>query len=121
MAKIIKYKLLTENKRKIPVRVPHIDDTGSPILDDNGKPVTTVEMREETKQTFANCSICCPTKDDYEKNLSIAQREAYNGEYTVEGEFDPEPETPLAGSDVSVWDELDAAYQAGYKEGVESV
>lgn len=30
-------------------------------------------------------------------------------------------QNPPGGSDTAVWDELDAAYQAGYKEGVESV
>ena len=35
--------------------------------------------------------LICPTKSDFETNLPIAQEEAYNGEYTVEGEFDPVP------------------------------
>jgi hypothetical protein len=45
-----------------------------------------------------------------EANEEIAKREAYNGEYTIEDDGQPEPENP---SDESVWDELDAAYQRG--------
>ena len=33
----------------------------------------------------------------------------------------PEPEQPEAEVEPTVWDELDAAYQAGYQEGVDSV
>lgn len=33
----------------------------------------------------------CNTEADFEINLPIAQEEAYNGEYTVEGEFDEYP------------------------------
>ena len=33
----------------------------------------------------------------------------------------PPKSEPGTGDDSSVWDELDAAYQAGYQEGVESV
>ena len=51
-----------------------------------------------------------------EANEEIAKREAYNGEYTIEDDGEPEPE-PTASVDESVWDELDAAYQ----EGVDSV
>ena len=38
--------------------------------------------------------LTCHTEADYEINLSIAKVEARNGEYTVEGEFDPEPVEP---------------------------
>lgn len=51
-----------------------------------------------------------------EFNMEIARKEAYNGEYTIEDNGKPEPETP-SGDDSTVWDELDAAYQAGYDEG----
>lgn len=50
-----------------------------------------------------------------EANEAIAQKEAYNGEYTIEDDGQPDP-TPT-GDDSAVWDELDAAYQ----EGVDSV
>lgn len=45
-----------------------------------------------------------------EANEEIAKKEAYNGEYTIEDDGQPEPEIP---SEDSVWDELDAAYQRG--------
>ena len=48
-----------------------------------------------------------------EENLEIAKAEAYSGEYTIEDDGQPEP----APSETSVWDELDAAYTAGYDEG----
>lgn len=38
--------------------------------------------------------IMCPTEFSYNANLLIAQKEAYNGEYTVEDDGQPEPETP---------------------------
>ena len=48
----------------------------------------------------------------------IAKAEAYNGEYTIEDDGQPEPVVPPTPEDeISVWDELDAAYQ----EGVDSV
>ena len=34
---------------------------------------------------------------------------------------EPEPEEPETDTEPSVWDELDAAYTAGYQEGVDSV
>ncbi len=51
-----------------------------------------------------------------EANLELAKEEAYNGEYTIEDDGKPEPESEPSEDD-SVWDELDAAYQ----EGVDSV
>ena len=39
---------------------------------------------------------------NYEKNLSIVKREAYNGEYTIEDDGEPEPElTPTTEQRVS--------------------
>lgn len=52
-----------------------------------------------------------------EINEEIAKREAYNGEYTIEDDGQPEPEPTPSEGDSAVWDELDAAYQ----EGVDSV
>lgn len=50
-----------------------------------------------------------------EINEEIARKEAYNGEYTIEDDGQPEPETPDV--ETVTWDELDEAYQ----EGVDSV
>ena len=55
-----------------------------------------------------------------EVNEEIAKEEAYKGEYTIEDDGKPEPE-PAPSGDSAVWDELDAAYQEGYREGVDSV
>ena len=92
MPKIIKYKLMIEKTRKIPTQVPFLNEDGNPILNRRGEPLMKQETKEETKQIFTNCSLLCPTVASYEANLLLAKREAYNGEYTVEGEFDPEPE-----------------------------
>ena len=51
-----------------------------------------------------------------EGDEEIAKAEAYNGEYTIFDDGEPEPVTPSKEED-AVWDELDAAYQ----EGVDSV
>lgn len=47
-----------------------------------------------------------------EANEEIAKAEAYNGEYTIEDDGQPEPD-PVNPSSDSIWDELDAAYQRG--------
>lgn len=41
--------------------------------------------------TFLDKTLHCHTDEEYEKNLLIAQQEAYNGEYDVEELPDPEP------------------------------
>lgn len=51
-----------------------------------------------------------------EVNLKLAQSEAHKGKYEVYDDVPPEPEPTPAGEAVT-WDELDAAYQAGYAEG----
>jgi hypothetical protein len=63
---------------------------------------------------FQECSIGA-TDADYDVQMAFAKAEAYNGEVTVEEV--PDSEEPIAPTDSSVWDELDAAYQ----EGVDSV
>lgn len=47
-------------------------------------------------------------------NMELAQREAYNGEYTIEDDDQPEPEIP---TEDDVWADMAAALQ----EGVDSV
>lgn len=63
--KMIKYKILTEIK---------LDTEESPVVE----------------QVFNNVEICCT-----ERNLAsveaLARKEAYNGEYTVEDDGQPEP------------------------------
>ena len=68
---------------------------------------------EEAEQKECLVGIC---RNYSETNEEIAKREAYKGEYTIEDDGQPEPETP-SGDDSAVWDELDAAYQSGYDEG----
>ena len=48
-----------------------------------------------------------------EVNEEIAKKEAYNGEYTIEDDGQPDPEPTPSGDDSAVWDELDEAYQRG--------
>lgn len=134
MAKIIKYQLATEIPHVVFVEVPLLDeegnpvvhevskqvydDDGNPVFDENGEPVVEItyepvfvkEERTEIEIVLSGASIKCATEEIFNANLPMVQKEAYNGEYTVEGEFDPEPEKP---SGDSVWDELDAAYQRG--------
>lgn len=64
------------------------------------------EDTPEMEQTFSAVAMSYSAE-----NEAIAKREAYNGEYTVEDDGEPEPETPA--NDDSVWDALDAAYQEG--------
>ena len=40
------------------------------------------------EQVFTPCELCCKD-DDYKSALSLARKEAYNGEYTVEDIEDP--------------------------------
>ena len=54
------------------------------------------------------------TADNLEANETIAKAEAYNGEYTIEDDGQPEPEIP---TEDDVWADMAAALQ----EGVDSV
>lgn len=47
------------------------------------------EQEPDIEQTFLDKSFCCETDESLEQGLAIAQREAYNGEYTVEEVEDP--------------------------------
>ena len=53
------------------------------------------EEEPNVEPIVLDVEIECKTQADLEANLPIAEMEAYNGEYTVEGEFDPEPESNL--------------------------
>lgn len=53
-----------------------------------------------------------------EENEEIARREADDGVYEIVNVDIPDEEGDSAPS---VWDELDAAYEAGYREGVNAV
>ena len=44
----------------------------------------------ENKQIILDKELNCPTEADLEANLTIAQEEAYNGEYTIEDDGAPE-------------------------------
>lgn len=50
-------------------------------------------------QTFHDKEILC-VDDVFESNLAIAQAEAYNGEYTIEDDGEPEPETEPSTDEV---------------------
>lgn len=117
------------------VIVPVLDENGEPLLDENGEPLTKVyhqpvydengepvveityepvfvkEERTEFEIVLMAASIICATEEIFNANLPIVQKEAYNGEYAVDGEFDPIPDPEP--QEESVWDELDAAYQRG--------
>ena len=49
------------------------------------------EENPDIVQTFFPCAIKC-SDDVFEVNLAIAQADAYNGEYTIEDDGEPEPE-----------------------------
>ena len=72
MAKIIKYKLMTEVKNT--------------YLDMDGKET------EEVTQIFSDVEIRC-TEANFAANYAIAEKEAYNGEITVEDDGQPELDT----------------------------
>lgn len=106
------------------VAVPIPDENGDPILDENGEPITEVvtqpvcdengepvvevtyepvmveETRQEVEVVLTDAAIKCSTEASFQANLPIAEREAYNGEIVVEGEFDPEPSVEPTTDDV---------------------
>lgn len=61
---------------------------------------------EETPKyvdTFLDKTLSCYTDVEYERNLLLAQQEAYNGVYTIEDDGQPNPdEVP------NQWDVLEA-------------
>lgn len=101
MAKVIKYQLATEYPHDVIVQVPLLDEdgnqvmeeilvpggfdeSGEPIMETVSLPVFTNEVRQETEIIFTDVAIRCETDETLQANLPIAEREAYNGEYTVE-------------------------------------
>lgn len=68
--KSIKYKLMTEVKNT--------------YLDMEGKET------EEVTQIFSDVEIRC-TAANFDANYAIAEKEAYNGEITVEDDGEPDP------------------------------
>lgn len=51
------------------------------------------EDEPKIEQIFLDAEIECKTEADYQANLPIVEKEAYNGEYTVEddGQQDEQP------------------------------
>lgn len=106
------------------ITVPVYDDFGEPLLDENGEPMTKViavpvydengeavveityepvlvkEEQTEIEIILSDASISCATEEIFNANLPIVQKEAYNGEYTVEGEFDPIPEAEPTADEI---------------------
>lgn len=75
------------------VTQPVLDENGEPVVEITYEPVLVEETRQEIELVLNDVSIACPTQKSLDANLPVAQREAYNGEYTIDGEFDPEPDT----------------------------
>ena len=81
MAKIIKYQYAYEVFKEELVQIPYYDEEAQQIY--------YIEKYEpKIHLEFSDMSLICPTEEGFYTNLLIAQREAYNGEYTIEGEFD---------------------------------
>lgn len=106
------------------VNVPLLDENGEPLLDENGEPVVkvvtrpvydengepvvevtyepvfTYEPKQEVKTVFSDAAIECSTQESFDANLPVVQKEAYNGEYTIDGEFDSTPDDEATTDDV---------------------
>ena len=75
------------------VTQPVYDETGEPVMQVTWEPVLVTEVREEWETVVTDATVVCPTQTQLDANLPLVQQEAYGGAFTVEGEFDPEPET----------------------------
>ena len=131
MAKLIKYQLMTEvkNTYQIPIEeeVEKVVETvvpkevdGEIIMETVTETVTETvvtgyEEKEEVTQIFSNVAIKC-NASNFDANYAIAEKEAYNGEITVEDDGEPEPETPTGDDD----DEY-ADMAAAIREGVNGI
>jgi hypothetical protein len=69
---------------------PIYDENGEPVVKITYEPVMVDEIQQEVETILTPALISCKTQESFDKNLPIAQKEAYSGEYTVEGEFEPE-------------------------------
>jgi hypothetical protein len=104
--KIIKYQLMTEvkNTYQIPIteevektvekEIPRMVD-GEIVMETVTETVTETvvtgyEEKEEVTQIFSDVKIKCAA-ENFEANYAIAEKEAYNGEITVEDDGEPEP------------------------------
>ena len=72
-----------------------------------------LKYKIQSGEELLDAAMECKTQAHYDINYPLAEKEAV-GEIIVEGEFDPE--LVPTGEPVT-WDELDAAYQAGYDAG----
>lgn len=92
MAKLIKYYLATEHPYEVVVEVP--------TLNENGDTVFVKEVQHEVTLTFSDVTIKCYTEASLQANLTIAEREAYDGVYTVEDDGEPMLETQATTDDL---------------------
>lgn len=76
---------------------------------------STMQIVDENGDTVDKDFIGAAKAEYSEEKLEQVKATAYNGEYTVYDDGQPEPET--SSGDAVTWDELDTAYQ----EGVDSV
>lgn len=116
IVEVITQPVLDENGEPIMevVTQPVLDENGEPVYDITYEPVMTEETRVEVEQIILDKSIICPTQAIFDANYPIAEREAIEGTIEVSGEFDTDP---VPTGEPVTWDELDAAYTAGYEEG----
>lgn len=128
--KNIKYKLMTEvkNTYQIPIteevektietEVPREVD-GEIVMETVTETVTETvvtgyEEKVEVEQIFSNVKIKC-TAANFDVNYAIAEKEAYNGEITVEDDGEPDPEPAPADDDEY------ADMAAAIREGVNGI
>lgn len=71
--------------------VPVYDENGKPVVEITYEPVFVEETRQEVEIILNDVAIKCNTEASFQANLPVAEREAYNGEYTVEDDGVPEP------------------------------
>lgn len=76
MAKIIKYQLMTEVKNTYQIPMEEVEKG--------------YEEKEEITQIFSDVEIKC-NASNFDSNYAIAEKEAYNGEITVEDDGEPDP------------------------------
>lgn len=125
--KIIKYRLMDEVRHTY--QVPITEEVEKPVERDDkfkgflgaalGRVTETVketvvvgyEEKEEVEQTFVDKTIFS-SEADFEMNYAIAEKEAYNGEITVEDA--PDPETPATNE--ATFDEMAEAIKEGVNE-----